>query len=78
MTNAEQFQFTVEAYTREPGGRAQQSEAYRVTAPTPEAAAAKALYEQLYPIGDVNRLRAKVWRMGPDQKPIVTLLYLKG
>ena len=78
MQHAEQFQFTVESYNTDPNGRAQQTDRQEVVAATAEAAAAKVLQEQLFRIGNVQRLRAMVWRIGADGRRIETKLYLHG
>lgn len=78
MQRTEQFEFTVESYNINPLGRPQQTESQSVTAATPEAAAAKVLQEQLFRIGNVERLRATVWRMGTDGQRVETKLYHKG
>jgi hypothetical protein len=78
MQRTEQFEFTVESYNTNPLGRPQQTESQCVTAATPEAAAAKVLQEQLFRIGNVERLRAMVWRLDDDGQRLETKLYFKG
>jgi hypothetical protein len=78
MQRTEQFEFTVESYNTNPLGRPQQTESQSVMAATPEAAAAKVLQEQLFRIGNVERLRATVWRLDADGKRLETKLYFKG
>jgi hypothetical protein len=77
MQRTEQFEFTVESYNTDPLGRPQQTDSQNVMATTPEAAAAKVLQEQLFRIGNVERLRATVWRLGADGGRVETKLYLK-
>jgi hypothetical protein len=78
MQRTEQFEFTVESYNTNPLGRPQQTEIRTVTAATPEAAAAKVLQEQLFRIGNVDRLRATVWRLDEGGQKLETKLYFKG
>ncbi|MDB5535728.1 hypothetical protein ABIB57_001848 [Devosia sp. UYZn731] len=78
MQRTEQFEFTVESYNTNPLGRPQQTESQCVTAATPEAAAAKVLQEQLFRIGNVERLRATVWRLDAAGQRVETKLYFKG
>ena len=78
MQHAEHFLFTVESYNTDPNGRMQQTNRQEVMAATAEAAAAKALQEQLFRIGNVERLRAMVWRIGADGLRIETKLYSQG
>ena len=78
MQHAEQFLFTVESYNTDPDGRAQQTDCQQVMAATAEAAAAKVLQEELFLIGNVQRLRAMAWRVGADGRRIEARLYSQG
>ena len=75
MQHADQFLFTVESYNTDPNGRTQQTDRQQVMAATAEAAAAKVLQEQLFQIGNIQRLRAMVWRIDADGRRIETRLY---
>jgi CheY-like chemotaxis protein len=68
--------YTVQGY-RNNGDAGPSADASRtqVVARSPEMAAEKVMRERLRRIGNARSLRARVWRLGPDSKPIVTLLY---
>jgi hypothetical protein len=76
-TNTPKHRFTVESYNTDPGGRPQQSGFDVVWAATPVAAAMNVLNEELFTIGSVDRLRARVRQTGSDGVEIVTTLYSK-
>ena len=77
MTPPELFEFTVESYNTDPTGRAQQSDTKKVLAASPEAAALMALNEELFRIGNVQRLRARVFHKNGEGVRIETVLYKK-
>lgn len=76
MTN-EQFEYTVESYNTDPKGRPQQSDVAKVFAASPHAAALKVLQEELFTIGDTQRLRARVTHTSVTGAETVTMLYSK-
>jgi len=77
MSVHELFEFTVESYNTDPDGRLQQSETQRVMATTPQAAALRVLNEELFPIGNVTRLRARVFRFDNKGERQEMALYSK-
>jgi hypothetical protein len=78
MEHATDFEFTVESYNTDPVGRPTQTDVCTVRATTFEAAAAKAIYENLFSVGVTNRLRAKVSRLGLDGIRVERLLYCRA
>jgi hypothetical protein len=77
MKHPELSQFTVESYNTDPNGRTQQSDTQNVFAATPEAAALVVLKEELFRIGNVQRLRARVSCVDADGVRTETVLYKK-
>lgn len=77
MTPPDLFEFTVESYNTDPMGRAQQSDTKKVLAASPEAAALMTLNEELFRIGSVQRLRARVFHRDSSGTRIETVLYKK-
>jgi hypothetical protein len=75
--HGEVFEFTVESYNTDPMAREQQSDHQKVFAASPEAAALMVLNEELFPIGNVRRLRARVSRVAGDGSILETVLYKK-
>jgi len=75
---SEHREYTVESYNTDPNGRPQQSDVVKVVAATPKAAALKALKEELYTIGDVLRLRARVSVVNDVGFTSTTTFYSKG
>jgi hypothetical protein len=73
----EQFEYTVESYNTDPEGRPQQSDVAKVSAASPQAAALKVLQEELFTIGDTQRLRARVTHTSIKGAEKVTMLYSK-
>jgi hypothetical protein len=73
----EAFEFTVESYNTDPMAREQQSDHQKVFAASPEAAALMLLTEELFPIGNVQRLRARVSRIAADGSILEMVLYKK-
>jgi len=67
------FEFTVVAY--DSPDEMNQTSTARVVALTPEQAAEIVLQERLRTIGPPAGLRARVWRLDKDTKPVITLLY---
>jgi hypothetical protein len=77
MSEAMQIEYTVESYNTDPDGRSQQSDICKVTATSPQAAALKALNEELFTIGDTTRLRARVSHLTTSGTNNITNLYSK-
>lgn len=77
MNTPELFEFTVESYNTDPNGRLQQSETQTVVAATHQAAALRVLNEDLFPIGNVTRLRARVSRFDNKGERLEMTLYSK-
>jgi hypothetical protein len=78
MHHSAEHEFTVESFSTDPRGRPSQSGLCVVRATSFEAAAMKAIYENLFPIGLTSRLRAKVSRLGLDGVRIERLLYCRA
>ena len=75
MSNAPIQEFIVESFNTDPEGRPQQSAICTVFAHSAKAAAVKVLSENLYEIGNVHRLRARVTGVDAAGRKSVTTLY---
>lgn len=76
-TSTPKHEYTVEFYNTDPSGRPQQSGFQSVWAASPEAAAMQVLNEELFTIGSIERLRARVKHLSSDGTETVTTLYSK-
>lgn len=76
-TSTPKRQYSVESYNTDPTGRPQQSGFQVVWAASPEAAAMQVLNEELFTIGSIERLRARVKHLSDDGLETVTTLYSK-
>lgn len=77
MQHGRLIEFTVESYNTDPLGRPQQSDICTVLAVSAQAAALKVLNEELFTIGDTQRLRARVTHTSIAGVQKVTTLYSK-
>lgn len=76
MTANDTFEFSVQQYEHDgAGGLSLIAEPVKVTARSALEAGQQVLGEDLVLHGAPHHLRAKVWRIGEDFKPIDTLLY---
>ncbi|WP_375449979.1 hypothetical protein [uncultured Devosia sp.] len=76
MAQHHAFEFSLQLFERERSGSLSlRPEVQRTIAPTPEDAAQKLLHEHLRPLGNPHSVRAKTWRVAPDGKVLVTMLY---
>ncbi len=78
MEHGRLIEFRVESYNTDPLCRPQQSNVCTVMAVSPQAAALKVLNEELFTIGDTQRLRARVTHTSIAGVQKVTTLYSKG